>query len=322
MYEGPEFRHLITFVAIAEECSFNRAAERLHIAQPALTKHIKSLEEGLGEALFKRVPAGAELTETGRKFLPVARQMLHMREHAVNTASRSSTRVEWPLRFGYSPFMNHNLLVKTLNVYREIVPDGRVISTSDSTAELVNMLHDGRLDAAIVPLPVTVPELSQSVLAEDEVMICLRKDDPMASLAAIPKESVEERLSIMFSRHSHPELFDHIFKRFARSAIHICPTESYSAPSEMQFLVKHHGYFGLECKGIPLDPELTMRPIKGLRFCLETALVYRNEWHMRMLSILAYRMALVHGDDEIAQVPKKTSVSSSAPSGALLSRLG
>jgi DNA-binding transcriptional LysR family regulator len=218
--------------------------------------------------------------------------------------------------------MNHNLLVKTLNVYREIVPDGRVISTSDSTAELVNMLHDGRLDAAIVPLPVTVPELSQSVLAEDEVMICLRKDDPMASLAAIPKESVEERLSIMFSRHSHPELFDHIFKRFARSAIHICPTESYSAPSEMQFLVKHHGYFGLECKGIPLDPELTMRPIKGLRFCLETALVYRNEWHMRMLSILAYRMALVHSDAGIAQVPKKPSVSSSAPSGALLSRLG
>ena len=322
MYEGPEFRHLITFVAIAEECSFNRAAERLHIAQPALTKHIKSLEEGLGEALFKRVPAGAELTETGRKFLPVARQMLHMREHAVNTASRSSTGVEWPLRFGYSPFMNHNLLVKTLNVYREIVPDGRVISTSDSTAELVNMLHDGRLDAAIVTLPVTVPELSQCILAEDEVMICLRKDDPMASLAAIPKESVEERLSIMFSRHSHPELFDHIFKRFARSAIHICPTESYSAPSEMQFLVKHHGYFGLECKGIPLDPELTLRPIKGLEICLETALVYRNERHKRMLSILAYRMDFAHGDAEIAQVPKKPSASSSAPSGALLSRLG
>ena len=101
MYEGPEFRHLITFVAIAEECSFSRAAERLHIAQPALTKHIKSLEEGLAAALFKRVPAGAELTETGRKFLPIARQMLHMRQHAVNTASRSGTDVEWPLRLGY-----------------------------------------------------------------------------------------------------------------------------------------------------------------------------------------------------------------------------
>lgn len=322
MYEGPEFRHLVTFVAIAEECSFNRAAERLHIAQPALTKHIKSMEEGLGAALFKRVPAGAELTEAGRKFLPVARQLLHMREHAVHTATRSGTDVEWPLRLGYSPFMNHNLLVKTLSVYREIVPDGRVISTSDSTAELLNMLHDGRLDAAIVTLPVTFPELSQCVLAEDEVMICLRKDDPMASLAAIPKESVAERLSIMFNRHSHPELFDHIFKRFARSAINICPTESYSAPSEMQFLVKHLGCFGLECKGIPLDPELTMRPIKGLRFCLETALVYRNEWHMRMLSILAYRMALVHGDAKITQVPKKPSISSSVPSGALLSRLG
>lgn len=322
MYEGPEFRHLITFVAIAEECSFSRAAERLHIAQPALTKHIKCLEEGLATELFKRVPAGAELTESGRKFLPVARQMLHMRQHAANTATRSSTSVEWPLRLGYSPYTNHNLFVEGLRAYQEIVPEGRVISTSDCTAELLDMLHDGRLDAAIVTLPATVPELAQHVLSENIVMICLRKDDPMANVAAIPKESVAERLSVMFSRQSHPELHDHIVKQFAKSAMHLRPSESFSAPSEMQFLVKHRGCFGLVCKGIPLDPELTSRPIEGLTFRLETALVYRKEQQRPMLSMLAYRMSQLACMSEESAVPKKPSGSSNVQAGAPLKRFG
>ena len=102
MYEGPEFRHLTTFVTIGQ-CNFGKAAERLHVAQPALSSHIKHLEEGLQEQLFKRVPHGAELTEAGRNFLPYARHILHLRTHAMRAASRRHSEDDLPLRLGYSP---------------------------------------------------------------------------------------------------------------------------------------------------------------------------------------------------------------------------
>jgi DNA-binding transcriptional LysR family regulator len=69
MNQGPDFRHFVAFVAVAEQLSFGRAANQLHITQPALSAQIKQLEDWHGERLFKRGHAGAELTESGRSFL-------------------------------------------------------------------------------------------------------------------------------------------------------------------------------------------------------------------------------------------------------------
>ena len=76
MYESPEFRHLRYFVAVAEECSFGRDAQRLHITQPALSVQIKQLEDGLDAPLFLHTPAGVALTNAGRTLLPLAKQLL------------------------------------------------------------------------------------------------------------------------------------------------------------------------------------------------------------------------------------------------------
>lgn len=103
MYEGPEFRHLRYFVAIAEECNFGRASERLHVAQSSLSTQIRQLEDGLGAKLFVRGPAGTALTQAGRDFLAYAKQMLVLRDRAVQNASLIHSGVQIPLRFGYSP---------------------------------------------------------------------------------------------------------------------------------------------------------------------------------------------------------------------------
>jgi DNA-binding transcriptional LysR family regulator len=86
MYEGPEFRHLRYFVALAEECSFHRAA-RLHVSQSALSMQIRQLEEGLDAKLFTRSSAGASLARAGTVLLPHAKRILRLREHAVKQAS-------------------------------------------------------------------------------------------------------------------------------------------------------------------------------------------------------------------------------------------
>ena len=290
MNQGPDFRHFVAFVAVAEQLSFGRAANQLHITQPALSAQIKQLEEWHGERLFRRGHSGAELTESGRSFLVWARQILHMRQDAFSSTSRKHSPTRWPFRLGYSPFAHHALIYEALKGYREIVPDRGINSSSDCSAELVNMLNDGRLDAAIVTLPIVEGELSEHEICEDRLLICLRADDPLANGTQIPKSVLSDRLKIMFRRDSHPLLYDRLLRKFKSAGVRISPTETYSAPSELQFLVATSSCFGLIREGRALDPGLMTLPIEGMNLRVRTALVFNLTQQSRVLPMLAKRM--------------------------------
>jgi DNA-binding transcriptional LysR family regulator len=289
MDEGPEFRHFASFVAVAETCNFGKAAERLGIAQPTLSLQIKQLEEWAGERLFQRLPTGSPMTEGGRHFLVVAQQMLHMRNHARQTTAKR--RSEWPLRLGYSQFARHELIDEAIEGYKEIVPGGKVQSSSDCTAHLMQMLEDGRLEVVVVTLPIGRSDLFEQRICEDRVLVCLRKDDPLAKLESIPKSEISERLQVVFHRDYHPLFYDRLIARLQRAGIKINPTETYSASSEMQYIVKTHGCLGLIREHAPLDPELTTRPITGLALKATTAVVSLADQQRPAIPVLAYRMA-------------------------------
>lgn len=289
MDEGPEFRHFASFVAVAETCNFGKAAERLGIAQPTLSLQIKQLEEWAGERLFQRSPSGSSLTEAGRHFLVLARHMLHLKSHAKHAIVMR--RSEWPLRLGFSLFARHELVEEAIASYKEIVPGGKVQASSDCTAHLVEMLEDGRLEAAVVTLPIGPTNLFEQRICEDKVFVCLRRDDPMAEQESIPKDVVAERLQVMFHRDYHPHLYDRIMSRFRKAGMHLHPTETFSAPSEMQYIVKSRGCFGLVREHAPLLPELTIRPISGFSIKFITAVVFHAEQQRPAIPVMAYRMA-------------------------------
>jgi DNA-binding transcriptional LysR family regulator len=305
MYEGPEFRHYHSFITVAEECHFGRAAKRLHLTQPALTTHIQQLEEWVGEKLFQRLNHGAELTETGRNFLPFARSMLHAQGSARKAVSRKHSDDLLPMRFGYSPFANHGLIDQLVSTYKEIVPEGQSSTSSDCTAQLISMIRDGRLDAAIVTLPVAEPDLNQHVIARERLLICLRADDPLAAGPDIPKEDVTERLKIMFNRPYHPPFYDKLMTAFRDAGMTGRPSHRFSAPSEMQFLVSRRNCFGLIREGMPLEPQLVARPIRDFEMWIETAFVFKVEEKKAALSILGYRMSqlLTHNVPTQAKKP-------------------
>jgi DNA-binding transcriptional LysR family regulator len=155
----------------------------------------------------------------------------------------------------------------------------------------MDMLTDGRVDAALVTLPVATEGLFVHRICEDRLLICLRRDDPFAKEAEIPKAAVPERLTIFFNREYHPALHDRLLRQFKKAGMALHPTETYSARAEMEFLVKTQRCFGIVREHIPLDPELTVRPIAGVDLRLGTALVCHRDQQRPVFPMLAYRMA-------------------------------
>ncbi len=292
MYEGPEFRHLRYFLAVAEELSFGKAAERLHVSQPSLSQQIKQLEEGFKTSLFVRSHHGAALTPAGRELLPLARRMIEMRAHAVRGVSSSRPMSELPLRFGYSPFVNHDLVGEALGGYKELVPGGSLSPHSECSGRLVSMVREGKLDAALVTLPVQRKGLMVQHVCQEDVLICLRRDDPLAALKDdLSKGVIADRLRVMFDRSHHPLLYDKLLRKFDKAGIDVHPSECVSSPGELQYLVVMGRGFGLVRESTRLLPELTTRRIANLELKITTAFVCLSEQAHPALPLLGFRMA-------------------------------
>jgi DNA-binding transcriptional LysR family regulator len=301
LYSGLEFRHLRYFVAVAEECNFGRAALRLHLTQPSLSTQIKKLEDCIHATLFRRGRAGAELTPAGRHFLEAAKRLLHMSTLAFQSTSSVHSGINLPLRFGYSPFINHQLVEATVSGYRDLVPDGQIEPSSAGSAALIAMVAEGHLDAALVIMPIGDHKLFVHRIRTQRVLVCLRQDDPLARLESLSKNHIEDRLRITFSRDHHPLCYDEIMRKFAKAKIRLTPTDFVSSPTDMQFLVKIGAGFGMMLETVPLDPELTLRSIAGLSIHVKTAFICPHDTQRHVLPLLASRMAKMCADvDEMS----------------------
>jgi DNA-binding transcriptional LysR family regulator len=144
-----ELRHLRYFVAVAEEQNVTRAARRLHIAQPPLSRQIRDLEEEFGIALFERSAASLRLTDAGRVFLEEARSVLRRADEAVQTL-RSAAAKKTKIHVGYAPSPTAEILSAILHAFREAAPRVQVILHELSTEELFAGLSAKRLQVALV----------------------------------------------------------------------------------------------------------------------------------------------------------------------------
>src|SRR5437764_12261217 len=105
-----ELRHLRYFVAVAEEENVSRAALKLHVSQPALSRQIRDLEDELGFLLLERTAKSVRLTEAGRKFLEEARAVVELSQQAVRNARAVATGQRSEVRLGYAPSLTAQIL--------------------------------------------------------------------------------------------------------------------------------------------------------------------------------------------------------------------
>src|SRR5580704_10721748 len=144
-----ELRHLRYFTAVAEEQNVTRAAARLHVSQPPVSRQIRDLEQELGVQLFKRTAKSIELTEAGKIFLTEARAVLLRTDEAVQTVRSIASGSRGQVRVGYAPSLTVEILPKALKIFEQAHPGTRVALHDCSTEEYGRKLLERKLDIAL-----------------------------------------------------------------------------------------------------------------------------------------------------------------------------
>jgi len=180
-----ELRHLRYFVAVAEEKSFTRAAERLHMQQPPLSQQLKALESQLGTILFDRLPRGVELTAAGEAFLEDARAVLVDVSAATARAKRVGSGVEGTLAVGLaSSAATHAVVPSLIAAFHERYPEVYLKFVEGNAATLTEAVVAREADVALLRAPVDQPpEVRFQRLLQEPMVAALARKHPLAAKA-------------------------------------------------------------------------------------------------------------------------------------------
>ena len=211
-----ELRHLRYFVAVAEELHFGRAARRLHIAQPPLSRQIRDLEREIGTPLFERVPRGVELTPAGRAFLPEARLTLAQAERAQRTAQRAARGEIGRLRVGFVEAATYSgILPDVLGFFRLHLPNIGVSLFEMDSLQQVEAFHDERIDLGILHSPPPDAErwLRVQPVYADPLIAAVPHTHRLAGRRRIALADLAADAFVLFPRPFGPALYDEIIAR-------------------------------------------------------------------------------------------------------------
>jgi len=214
-----ELRHLRYFVAVAEEENVTRAAGRLHVSQPALSKQIRDLEDEIGFELLERSAKSVRLSEAGRTFLVEARAVLQRAEEAVRTAKAVATGHSGELNIGYAPMPTVQFLPSALQLFRSQLPGVRVRLHDLSTGEILEGLRRERLQIAFLvqPTPAMLRGLEFEPLCRDHMRLAMSRQHPWAQLRSVPLSQVARAPLVSYHRKEYPEYHDYLKALFAGS---------------------------------------------------------------------------------------------------------
>jgi LysR family transcriptional regulator, benzoate and cis,cis-muconate-responsive activator of ben and cat genes len=202
-----ELRHLRYFTAVAEEQNVTRAAARLHVSQPPLSRQIRDLEEELGVQLFKRTAKSVELTEAGKIFLTEARAVLLRSQEAVQAVRAVAGGSRGQVRVGYAPSLTVEILPKALKLLEQQHPGTRVALHDCSTEEYGRMLLERKLDVALGVPP--TGRMWRGVvfekLATYPLHCAVAASHPLAKKRAVSPGDIKTERWIGYSREEYPE---------------------------------------------------------------------------------------------------------------------
>ncbi len=216
-----ELRHLRYFIAAAEQENVSRAALKLHVSQPGISRQIRDLEEEIGFKLFERSAKSLKLTKAGRIFLTEARAVLQRADDAVKTARAAANKPGGELHVGYAPSLTVRILPQALRVFQEKYPEVRVVLHDFSTEEMLTGVREGKLQVALTVQPKAklMRDLDFKLLARYAMSVAVAPKHRLAKLKSVTLAELAEEPLIGYSRTEYPEYHSHLARIFAPGRI-------------------------------------------------------------------------------------------------------
>lgn len=282
-----DFRLLQSAIVLADELNFSRAASRLHLTQPGLTKQIQDLESQLGVILFERSSQGVELTEPGRVFIEHAKLAVFHLERAVHLTRAAAKGAEVVVNFGSSPYIDPYIVSTMLSVRLSLFPTMRVHTHSHFSHELMRQVSSGELDIAIVAVAEENSRLNFLELERHPLFALMKTDDDAARKRAACLEDFDDRVWLLFGKHVHPAMHDLILSRAELLGVKPSEIHYLTTAEEAAYLVaKHEGIAFLNRTSAwrVARNGLTMRPIDEPTLAVKTTLITRADDRTRLTS--------------------------------------
>jgi DNA-binding transcriptional LysR family regulator len=203
-----EFRQLRYFVTVAEELHFGRAADRLQMTQPALSKQIAGLEKKLDVQLLRRTKRTVQLTSAGRVFLERAKQLLLQTEEAIQLTRRTDRGEAGQLAIGFTETATHTVLPKLVRDFHHNYPKVELIVLELCTEAQVVALNEDKIDIAFLHPPIDERGLRLYSILEETFVAVLPQQHPLLQYQQIPLEVFADEPFIIHPRQEGPILYD------------------------------------------------------------------------------------------------------------------
>ena len=197
----------------------SRAALKLHVSQPALSRQIRDLEDEIGFCLLERTAKSVRLTDAGRAFLDDARELLRQADDAVKKARAIATEEPTELHVGYSPTPFAEILPKTLRAFQRALPNVHVRLHDWSNKTILDGVRDGRLQLGLIvppPKASSLPDLRYEELFHERVCVAVAPQHPFARRRAVPLTEVAAEPLIGLTREDYPNYYDYLSMIFSK----------------------------------------------------------------------------------------------------------
>lgn len=294
-----ELRHIRYFVAVAEECHFGRAAERLHIAQPPLSHQIKQLELELGVALLTRSTRKVELTPAGRLYLERARAILALVDSAGMEAKGVAAGTLGRLAIGFTGSATYELLPSLARVLRKDFPGIELDLKGEMlTPDQVTALLEKTLDLGFLRPPVRDRGIDVLVLRREPLIVVLPETHSLAASSSVRLADLRDEPFICYPSHRRSVVYEAVFDACQRVGFTPIEVQEVAETSTLVSFVAA----GLGVALVPASVQhlkitgAEYRPLAGTTEEVELAVAIRsNDPSPHVARVLSRAQALIGG---------------------------
>lgn len=277
-----ELRHLRYFVAVGEEQHYGRAAQRLRVAQPALSRQIQDLEEEIGFKLFDRLSRGVRISAAGRMFLEDTRHILRQVAEAAARAKRVASGQLGTLRVGFVESMSwHGVVPESFRRFREEHPAVELQLAPSSSQMLIESVRSGQLEAGFALIFAdTGRELTRLQVAELDLKLAVPEGHPLTKSKRIRLRDLNDSAFIWFPRRESPAFYDRLMRECFRGGLttpHVVQEALNEATILSLVLCRLGIAFVSEAAKWRCPKGVVLMPVADLSLSLPFALVWRKD---------------------------------------------